>query len=108
MIRNQLRAMLAVLATLTIALTAAVLLRPATADAGTTSSKVRHAPMSVPAWMTRPCPTEDSVNCYWRAPHPELGGRSFYVRQMPHTHKVCIFYVKRSDARVSDQCYRPR
>ena len=101
------RTALALLAAVTIALCATVLLRPATVDAATTQS-IRKAPMSVPKWMTRPCAQEDSVNCYWDARTRGTGhGRSFYARLMPHTHGkvVCIFYVKRSDARVSDQCY---
>ena len=66
--------------------------------------------MGVPTWMTRPCKTEDSVNCYWNAQRMGNGlGRSFYARLMPHTHGlVCITYVKTADAHVSDQCYRAR
>ena len=64
--------------------------------------------MAIPRWMTRPCAEEDSANCYWDAhTRGNLHGRSFYARRMPHTGRVCLFYVHRSDARVSDQCYRP-
>lgn len=66
-----------------------------------------HRP-ALPKWMTRPCATEDSLNCYWNAKLQGNGkGKSFYVRRMPHTGKrhplVCIHYVKHSDY---DQCWR--
>jgi hypothetical protein len=53
----------------------------------------------VPTWMTRACPYEDSVNCYWDA--QAVGnhrGHSFYVRLMPGRkgHRIaCVFYVDR-------------
>jgi len=64
--------------------------------------------MGVPRWMTRPCATEDSVNCYWNARRAGNGqGRSFYAHVLPHTHgcKVVTLYVKTADARISDQVY---
>ena len=55
------------------------------------------------AWMSTPCPTEDSVNCYWN--HKTMGdghGRSFYVREVDG--KVCRFFVKTKYAAKHDGC----
>lgn len=57
----------------------------------------------LPRWMTTPCPTEDSWNCYWHATNPT--GRSFFVRRMPHTDRLCYLYARHSDPRT-DQCIR--
>jgi hypothetical protein len=79
-------------------------------DAPRQSAHVVHRP-ALPWWMTRPCPTEDSLNCFWNAQEQGNGhGKSFYIRKMPHTGKrhplVCIFYVNRVEAHISDQCWR--
>lgn len=64
------------------------------------------APTGGARWLTQPCPTEDSVNCYWNAAEQGNGtGRSFYVRQFPGSaHMVCVMYVDRGYARSHDYC----
>lgn len=60
------------------------------------------APIARAAWMRTPCATEDSVDCYWRA--PRASGHSFYARQLPGTSRVCHFYIGRRYARHHDRC----
>jgi hypothetical protein len=58
-------------------------------------------------WMTRPCATDDSVNCYWNAKlQGNSHGHSFYVRRMPGdiTGLVCRFYVNHRYAANHDHC----
>ena len=65
---------------------------------------------AMPKWMHRPCPEEDSVNCFWDAGSRGNGvGHSFYVRQFPGKAKmVCVMYVKPRDARRWDYCEATR
>lgn len=60
----------------------------------------------LPVWTTRPCPTEDSVNCRWVADERGDGkGHSFVVREVPGSaHMVCVFYVDRKYAKRHDYC----
>lgn len=71
-------------------------------------------PAPAPAfWMSRPCPAEDSVNCYWNAGSEGNGsGHSFYVRWL-NGHGanglVCVFYAgttkaDRAYAQEHDYC----
>jgi hypothetical protein len=61
---------------------------------------------TLPVWTTRPCKTEDSVNCFWDARTQGNGrGHSFIVRQVPgRAHMVCVFYVDRRYAKKHDYC----
>ena len=63
----------------------------------------------LPHWVTKPCKTEDSLNCHWNAKTQGNGvGKSFIIRKLPNTGErplVCIFYVKKAD-RKFDQCWR--
>lgn len=47
----------------------------------------------IPAWVTRPCKTEDSVNCRWNARTQGNGhGRTSIRRAVPgRAHLVCVF-----------------
>lgn len=55
----------------------------------------------VPASMRRPCPNEDSVNCYWN----DGGGHPFLVRQFPGSARlVCVMYQGRSYSQRHDYC----
>lgn len=60
---------------------------------------------SVPDWMTRICVAEDSVNCY----NPNTVGagyrKPFFVRQLPGTNRVCVFFVANPGR---DYCERRR
>lgn len=60
----------------------------------------------LPVWVTRPCPTDDSVNCAWDAQRQgRHGGHSFIVRQVPGSAgMVCVFYVDRRYAKHHDYC----
>lgn len=66
--------------------------------------------MAVPRWMTRPCATEDSVNCYWDAHARGNGtGHSFYVREFPGSARmVCVTYVGTRYAAHHDYCEATR
>lgn len=74
------------------------------ADAAPAAPSTHRAAPAMPAWALRPCPEEDSVNC--RGNHR---GHSFIVRKVPGAAgMVCVFYVKRADARRWDYCEATR
>lgn len=64
----------------------------------------------VPAWVLRPCKTEDSVNCAWNAATQGNGrGHSFVVRLVPgKAHMVCVFYAAPRYAASHDYCEATR
>lgn len=76
-------------------------------DTTVSQSQTTH---TMPRWATRPCPEEDSVNCYWDAgTSGNHKGHSFMVRQFPgRRHMVCVMYVKPADARRWDYCEATR
>ncbi|HEX8489355.1 MAG TPA: hypothetical protein VF642_12475 [Propionibacteriaceae bacterium] len=52
---------------------------------------------------TTPCPSEDSVNCYWNARTRGDGtGHSFYAIVVGP--RVCTFYWAKAYARTHDRC----
>jgi hypothetical protein len=61
-------------------------------------------PPDLPWWTRRPCPVEDSPNCYWDAGAGNGTGHSFMVRQFPAGGPVCLMYVERLYARHHDRC----
>lgn len=76
-------------------------------EAGPTTTQ--HRTPDIPSWVTRPCQTEDSVNCRWIAsgPHAQGNGHghSFVAREVPGSvHMVCVFYAERGYARHHDYC----
>lgn len=81
------------------------------ADAAPAAPSTTHrAAPAMPAWALRPCPEEDSVNCRWDAgDRGNHRGHSFIVRKVPGAAgMVCVFYVKRADARRWDYCEATR
>jgi hypothetical protein len=67
-----------------------------------------------PPWQTRPCPVEDSVNCYWNAARQGNGyGDSFFVvrRHLEGRHGqvigrvVCVYYSDRFARHHYDACH---
>lgn len=74
----------------------------ATAVPATAGIEATH---EVPEWMTRVCPTEDSVNCWYDGgTHGDTG--PIYVRLMPgRAHMVCVMYA---DHPRRDYCERTR
>ena len=66
-----------------------------------TASAGVEAVTEVPAWATRACKYEDSVNCHWDAKNSGNGkGNSFFVRLMPHAKHakkvmVCWIFIDR-------------
>lgn len=65
---------------------------------------------TMPKWATRPCVTEDSVNCRWDADTAGNGaGHSYIVRQFPGAARmVCVMYAQPSYARTHDYCTATR
>jgi hypothetical protein len=65
-----------------------------------------HDRVDIPFWVTRPCATEDSVNCRWDAKLQGNGkGHSYIVREFPGSaHMVCVMYTHRKYARHHDYC----
>jgi hypothetical protein len=61
-------------------------------------------PTDLPWWTRRPCPVEDSTNCYWDAGAGNGTGHSFMVRKFPDGGPVCLMYVERRYARHHDRC----
>jgi len=58
-------------------------------------------------WQTRPCKTEDSVNCRYISTNP--GGHTFSVRLLPGRQRmVCVFYADRRYAASHDYCVTAR
>ena len=56
-----------------------------------------------PWWLSRPCPNEDSVNCYWDAETAGDGeGHSFFAVRVRG--EVCMLHVERAYARRHNQC----
>ena len=74
-----------------------------TADAATVT---RQPKVDIPIWVTRPCKTEDSVNCRWIADDRGNGrGHTFIRREVPGSaHMVCTFYAERHYAAKHDYC----
>lgn len=59
-----------------------------------------------PYWVDRPCPAEDSNNCYWDAEVRGDGqGRSYITRQLPGG-RICVFYTKQA-YQDDDYCFKP-
>jgi len=62
------------------------------------------APPPAPWWTQRPCPVEDSVDCYWDADATNGTGHSFIVHRFPDGGPTCVMYVGRRYARHHDRC----
>ena len=78
--------------------TAVLLTTTAAIAAGTASAE---APS--PKWLTRPCPYEDSVNCYWDAGvQGDGGGHSFFAVRVGR--EVCVLYAEDAWARRHNHC----
>jgi hypothetical protein len=76
----------------TVAVTTAVLL-------GSTAG----AEAPSPTWLTRPCPSEDSVNCFWDAGAAGNGsGHSFFAVKVRD--QVCVLYGEDRYARRHNHC----
>ena len=68
------------------------------------SSSVEN-PENPPRWMTSPCQSEDSTNCFWDATVQGNGkGRSFYAIRVDK--KTCIVYWHNRYARKHNRCYK--
>lgn len=69
--------------------------------AGASASTV--TPPHHPAWMTHPCKSESSINCYWNATEQGNGvGHSYYVHRIGNL--ICVTYAVDSFAKHSDYC----
>jgi hypothetical protein len=84
----------------TAAITAGTLSTPAVA--AVTEPFLRGA---VSDMVTRPCPQEDSINCYWNAGSSGNGeGHSFYSVRVGN--KMCTIYTARKYNRKHGNCSR--
>jgi hypothetical protein len=63
-----------------------------------------NASTPTPKWMSTPCPTEDSSNCYWDAGEAGNGrGHSFYAIRMANG-DTCLAYWESRYARHHNHC----
>ncbi len=92
------------------AVLSATILTAGLAGVATAQPTSEPTPVPLPASVNRPCPTEDSFNCYWNAKEQGDGhGHSFVVRLVPGRSKmVCVFYVERRYAKSHDYCEATR
>jgi len=104
---NTARPTLALVA-LAAALVAGAVVAAPDSDAAPSSptSYVRPA-VDLATWQTKPCATEDSVNCRYISTNP--GGHTFSVRLLPGRERmVCVFYADRRYAATHDYCTTTR
>lgn len=91
----------------TIALAASLLIGGTVAGVGAANATQDHGTkqqVDIPAWVLRPCATEDSTNCRWNAHTQGNGlGHSFITRTL-HSGQQCWFYAQPAYAKKHDHC----
>lgn len=68
------------------------------------ASSTQDEPTQYAQWMKRPCPYEDSANCFWDAGNMGDGqGHSFFAHKYDDG-DLCVAYTQHAYARTHDWC----